>query len=211
MTLDVPVSPPTTVPTESAISALSTSLMFPFLSILPVSFEIAVKVEFVSRTSTKNKVKTTVAPLAVIIAEKSNSKKYPISGIDPNTPLNFARPVTQAIVENNRIPMSINYLRWPPHLQSTLLDGEVREEMSVNILKTCEKWLKYYSPDKFARLYLEEWDQVKRFCDYLVSEQTQYRWRKDFVKFIQSYDMRRDKDFKKTFPMYAHLLREWNV
>ena len=50
-------------------------------------------------------------------------------------------------LENNRIPMSINYLRWPPHLQSTLLDGEVREEMSVNILKTCEKWLKYYSPD----------------------------------------------------------------
>ena len=69
--------------------------------------------------------------------------------------------------------ISLNYLRWPPHLQSTLLDGEVREEMSVNILKTCEKWLKYYSPDKFARLYLEEWDQVKRFCDYLVSEQTQ--------------------------------------
>jgi len=114
-------------------------------------------------------------------------------------------------LENNRIPMSINYLRWPPHLQSTMLDGEVREELSVDILKTCEKWLKYYSPDKFARLYLEEWDQVKRFCDYLVSEQTQYRWRKDFVRFIQSYDMRRDKDFKKTFPMYAHLLKEWNV
>ena len=33
----------------------------------------------------------------------------------------------------------------------------------------------------------------------------------DFVKFIQAYDMRRDKDFKETFPMYAHLLREWNV
>lgn len=114
-------------------------------------------------------------------------------------------------LENNRIPISVNYLRWPPHLQSTLLDGEVREEMAKEILETCEKWLKYYSPDKFARLYLEEWDQVKRFCDYLVTEQTQYKWRKDFVNFIKSYDMRRDKDFNKTFPMYTNLLKEWNV
>ena len=90
--------------------------MFPFLSILPVSFAIAVKVEFVSRTSTKNKVKTTVAPLADIIAEKSNSKKYPISGIDPNTPLNFASPVTQAIVENNKIPIIIDALLIQPQI-----------------------------------------------------------------------------------------------
>ena len=63
MTFDVPVNPPTTVPIESAIKALSTSLMLPLLSILPVSFASAVKVEFVSSTSTKKRENIAVAPI----------------------------------------------------------------------------------------------------------------------------------------------------
>ena len=114
-------------------------------------------------------------------------------------------------LENNRIPISLNYLRWPPHLQATLLDKETRQKYVDEILPHGEQWLKYYSPDKYARLYLEEWDQLKRWCDYLVTEPTQTKFRKDFVNYIKAYDMRRDKNFKTTFPEFANLLEDWNV
>lgn len=114
-------------------------------------------------------------------------------------------------LENNRIPISLNYLRWPPHLQATLLDKETRVDYVNKILPHGEQWLKYYSPDKYARLYLEEWDQLKRWCDYLVTEPTQEKFRKDFVNYIKAYDVRRDKDFTSTFPDFANLLEDWNV
>ena len=114
-------------------------------------------------------------------------------------------------LENNRIPISLNYLRWPPHLQATLLDKETRVDYVNKILPHGEQWLKYYSPDKYARLYLEEWDQLKRWCDYLVTEPTQEKFRKDFVNYIKAYDVRRDKDFTTTFPDFANLLEDWNV
>jgi pyruvate-formate lyase-activating enzyme len=114
-------------------------------------------------------------------------------------------------LENNRIPISLNYLRWPPHLQASLLDTEERQKYVDSILPYGEQWLKYYSKDKYARLYLEEWDQLKRWCDYLISEPTQVKFRKDFVNYIKAYDIRRDKNFKETFTEYAHLLEEWDV
>ena len=62
----------------------------------------------------------------------------------------------------NRIPLSINYLRFPPHLQCTLLDRSTRISYASDIESLSESWLKYYSPDKFARMYLEEFDQIQR-------------------------------------------------
>ena len=112
---------------------------------------------------------------------------------------------------HNRIPLSINYLRWPPHLQCTLLSKQDRLHYAKAIESTCEKWLKYYSKEKYARLYLEEWDQIKRFCDYLKNTETCNEHRKDFIKFIIEYDKRRNKNFFKTFPEYSNLLGEWNA
>jgi len=114
-------------------------------------------------------------------------------------------------LENNRVPISLNYLRWPPHLQSTLLDWKDRAYFVNIFLKQGKHWLKYNSPDKWARLYLEEYDQLKRWCDYLVKEPTQLKFRNDFVRFIKAYDIRRGKDFTKVYPGWAHLLEEWNV
>jgi hypothetical protein len=113
-------------------------------------------------------------------------------------------------LENNRVPISLNYLRWPPHLQSTLLDVHDRKYFVGNFLKQGKRWLKYNSPDKWARLYLEEYDQLKRWCDYLLQEPTQLKFRNDFVRFIKAYDMRRGKDFTKVYPGMAHLLEEWS-
>jgi len=113
--------------------------------------------------------------------------------------------------ETNRIPLSVNYLRWPPHLQCILLDNQVREEFADTIEYTCKKWLKYYSKDKYARLYLEEWDQIQRLCDYLRTSNSVSQYRKDFVRYILEYDKRRNKNFNKVFPEYTYLLEDWRA
>jgi organic radical activating enzyme len=113
--------------------------------------------------------------------------------------------------ETNRIPLSVNYLRWPQHLQCTLLDIDTRKQYADKIETFCETFLKYHTDEKYARLYLEEWDQIKRFCDYLRTEQVATHQRYNFIRYIQEYDKRRNKNFATTFPDFAHLLEEWNA
>ena len=112
--------------------------------------------------------------------------------------------------EWNRIPLSINIMHWPPHLQCTLLDKEVRIRTADTIENLCKSWLKYYTKEKYARIYLEEFDQIQRFCDYLRTSEPAVEHRADFVRYIQAYDKRRNKNFENIFPQYAHLLEEWN-
>lgn len=97
---------------------------------------------------------------------------------------------------HNRIPISINYLRWPTHLSVNVLPIELRKQYRDHILTTSEQWLKYNNTGA-ARLYLEEWDQIKRFCDYLVTEQQDPN---DFFKFIDEIDKRRNTNFVTAFP-----------
>jgi pyruvate-formate lyase-activating enzyme len=106
----------------------------------------------------------------------------------------------------NRIPLSVNYLRWPQYLQVHILDLEDRQAYSTSILEHCEQWLKYYRKEKYARLYLEEWDQIKRFCDYLIQNETLLEDRKDFTIFVKEADRRRNTNFIQVFPEYAKLL-----
>jgi organic radical activating enzyme len=124
--------------------------------------------------------------------------------------MDFRKQYNKAF-EYNRVPISINYLRWPPHLQCTLLDKEDRELYANAIEKLCESWLKYHSPDKYARLYLEEWDQIKRFCDYLRNTDPAIEHRNDFVAYIQAYDKRRRKNFRKVFEDYRNIIEDWNA
>lgn len=111
----------------------------------------------------------------------------------------------------NRIPLSINLLHWPQYLQCNLLDIDKRKEFADNIEKTCEGWLKYYSKEKYARLYLEEWDQIKSLCDNLRTSKVSVKQRKDFISFINAFDKRRNKVFDETFPMYKYFKKEWNA
>lgn len=114
-------------------------------------------------------------------------------------------------LEENRIPISINYLRWPKHLQTTLLDKEKRIQYANQIESTCNSWSKYSSKDRYARMYLEELDQIKRLCHYLKISEPAIEYRNDFCKYILEYDKRRNKNFKDTFPEYASLLEEWHA
>jgi organic radical activating enzyme len=113
--------------------------------------------------------------------------------------------------EHNRIPLSINYLRWPGHLSATLLPNDIKKSYIDRILSKAESWLKYFSSDKYARLYLEEWDQIQRFCDYLIIENNDPEKRKNFVLYIQEYDRRRNTNFEIVFPEYSNLLKDWNA
>jgi pyruvate-formate lyase-activating enzyme len=113
--------------------------------------------------------------------------------------------------EWNRVPLSINIMHWPPHLQCTLLDKDARIATANTIEKLCESWLKYYTKEKYARIYLEEFDQIQRFCDYLRTAEPAVEHRQDFVRYIQAYDERRNKNFAEIFPQYANLLEEWNA
>jgi pyruvate-formate lyase-activating enzyme len=113
--------------------------------------------------------------------------------------------------EYNRVPLSINYLRWPPQLSVKLLPSDMRNSYADAILSHSEGWLKYFRKHQFARLYLEEWDQVQRFCDYLRADELDVESRRNFVRYIQEYDKRRNTDFSKTFPEYQHFLREWDA
>jgi MoaA/NifB/PqqE/SkfB family radical SAM enzyme len=114
-------------------------------------------------------------------------------------------------LEFNRIPISINYLRWPLHLSVKLLTQSLREKYANKIMQIGQQWLKYHNKHQYARLYLEEWDQIKRFCDYLSQDEEVGNRRKHFVDYINEYDKRRGTDFSKTFPEFAYLLKEWNA
>ena len=127
------------------------------------------------------------------------------------TTMNFIENILQLRREYNldfaynRIPLSINYLRWPPYLSVKILSNELRTKYAKEILES-EKWLKYYTEDKYARIYLEEWDQIKRFCDYLVQDEDYSDECEDFVRFINEYDKRRGTNFIETFPEYKELI-----
>ena len=111
----------------------------------------------------------------------------------------------------NRIPLSINIMHWPPHLQCTLLDKDTRTVIANNVEQVCNSWLKYYTAEKHARLYLEEFDQIQRLCDYLRNTEPALEHRHDFVRYIYAYNKRRNKDFLKIFPEYAQLLKDWHA
>ena len=111
---------------------------------------------------------------------------------------------------DNRIPLSVNILRYPPHLQCSLLSTVYRETLANKLELFAEGWLKYDSPDKFARLYLEEFDQVKRLCDYLRTEPEAYKYRVDFQNFVKAYDERRGKNFENTFPELIKDMDKWH-
>lgn len=110
----------------------------------------------------------------------------------------------------NRTPISFNYLRFPPHLQVTILPSDVRNKYAEMIEKYAMKWHPENTPLAHAKIYLEEIDQVKRFCDYMRKDTTTGpKYRENFMQFIQHYDLRRDKNFIETFPQYADMYEIW--
>ena len=154
------------------------------------------------------------------LLEKTNSTvaiMTTINILSLTTFINFIKTIMDLRVlyntssEWNRTPLSVNIMHWPPHLQCTLLSKENRLQYADAIENTCKDWLKYYTSEAHARIYLEEFDQIQRFCDYLRNTEPAPEHRLDFVRYIQAYDKRRNKDFSLTFPEYEHLLKDWHA
>mgnify|MGYP003335516021 CR=1 FL=1 len=100
----------------------------------------------------------------------------------------------------NRLTLSINYLRWPPYLSVKILSPNLRNKYAEEIKTHAKKYLAENSPYKYSIIYLEEWDQIKRFCDYLLQGASVDQ--SDFVKFVKAIDSRRGTSFLDTFPEY---------
>ena len=110
----------------------------------------------------------------------------------------------------NRIPLSVNYLSWPPYLSVSILPAEYKNKFAEEILAHCKVWLMQNDESwRPAKIYLEEWDQIQRLCDYLKTSTHDEQSRTDFVAFIEEYDKRRSTSFANTFPEYIELLENF--
>jgi len=107
---------------------------------------------------------------------------------------------------NNRIPISVNQMHWPPYLSIALLPDHLKHKYHDEIKNHCESWLKYHNNEKHARLYLEEWDQIQRLCESMLSSTATHQNYSDFRNYIVEYDKRRSTNFKNTFPELEDLL-----
>ena len=109
---------------------------------------------------------------------------------------------------NSRLTLSVNYLRWPKHLSCTLLDQDERQLYAQELEELAKEYQVDDTIEQETVFYLEDINQINRFCEFLKTSETDLHNRKDFVSFVNAYDIRRNKNFSKTVPEYVHLL-EW--
>lgn len=103
----------------------------------------------------------------------------------------------------NRLPMMINFIRWPLFQDCRILPVDIKKHYGNLIYETTLEHTKKTRPSYAGRFYLEEVDQVKRLQDYMNDEwDQQYREQqmRDFFLFFQEYDLRRNCEFSETFP-----------
>lgn len=106
---------------------------------------------------------------------------------------------------SNRIPISFNFLRWPTYLDIRILPYEHRKHLYDQITSFSDEYLN--KPEQKIRLYVEEHNQLKRLCDYMISNTDNMDMQKsDFIKFIKQYDQRRFLKFNDVFPEYKYLM-----
>ena len=108
------------------------------------------------------------------------------------------------------LQLDTSYLRWPTHLSVKILAPEHKEL----ILKSAEKALyygiKHFTNDNYGFSNVEI-QKMKRLYDYAIGN-TDFdadKYRKDFVKFVDEYDKRRDTNFLQTFPELNELYAEY--
>jgi len=102
---------------------------------------------------------------------------------------------------DNRIPMMINYLRWPVFMDIRILSDHIKRRYSEEIMDFVNAHTRNTSPNGRGRIYLEEVDQCERLIEYMFSEADDLkRNQKDFSMFFHEFDKRRGTDLVKTFP-----------
>jgi hypothetical protein len=117
----------------------------------------------------------------------------------------------------NKPILDLNFLRWPGFMSPLNLPDNIKIEVKNKI----SNWLKNIKP--LGILSEREIDQIQRVVDYIdVVEQGHARAESDkdkhfhdFKSFYEQYDIRRNKNFRETFPMlvdwYDSLKVDYNI
>lgn len=105
---------------------------------------------------------------------------------------------------NNKLYLSINYLRWPPYLHAALAPDELKQTLINNLKEFVKKYSDgvFHLEQHYAVLNYDEIGHINSFCDLLdktvIAEDNHDR--SDFAKFIEEYDKRKGTNFFETFP-----------
>ena len=111
----------------------------------------------------------------------------------------------------NRVPMMINYLRWPQFQDVRVAPTDLKVKYLAEIKDYMESHTRNTSPNKSGRFYLEELDQINRLGEYMFEPlEAEYlkTQMKDFGAFFPEYDRRRDVNFNVTFPEFTDFLNK---
>ena len=106
----------------------------------------------------------------------------------------------------DRVSFTLNILRFPSFQSPLVLPAQIRDRYRESL----QAWADYNQGNPL--LHEHEVNHVRRLIDYLDVVKTPHsdafdldRLTRDFARFYQQYDLRRGKDFAKTFSS----LREW--
>jgi organic radical activating enzyme len=111
----------------------------------------------------------------------------------------------------NRVPMMINYLRWPQFQDVRVAPAEYKEKYLKVIKDYVEAHTRNTSPNKAGRFYLEEVDQINRLGEYMFEPMEAGHLKiqhKDFGAFYPEFDRRRNVNFAETFPDLVDFLNQ---
>jgi organic radical activating enzyme len=98
---------------------------------------------------------------------------------------------------HNRVRFTVSYLRWPQHQSITLLDDSEKRAFEARLKQAVADCT---NPNLFVPLYLEEQDQIQRLIDFMWSTDLDPMQLRDFRRFFDEYDRRRNTSLLKTFP-----------
>jgi organic radical activating enzyme len=103
---------------------------------------------------------------------------------------------------HHRPNLDLNILRWPAFMSPLALPDDVKIKLRSDLVK-------WYDENKDSDLFVQgEKAQLERLIDYLdvvqkghtTTENDKELLFHDFKSFYEQYDIRRNKDFRKTFP-----------
>jgi len=107
------------------------------------------------------------------------------------------------------IQLDTAYLRWPRHLSVKILEPEHKELILGAATKALYYGIKEFTRDNYGFSNVEI-QKMKRLYDYAigVDDFDTAKYRKDFVRYVDEYDRRRNTNFLETFPQLSKLYAE---
>jgi len=105
------------------------------------------------------------------------------------------------------VQLDTSYLRWPPHMSVKILTDEQKELILKSATKALYYGIKEFTHDNYGFSNVEI-QKIKRLYDYATSNDDSFdveKNRKDFIKYVNEHDKRRDTNFLQTFPELEEL------